>query len=309
MSKSTLLISGATGLVATQVIKTALVSGYRVWAISSRKELLKSKLKGLDVACFSNDEFLKGKMDLGQVDVFVQCAYTRSNDPICVATASQFAAKAFGIALRAKIARVINISTRSIYQEPQEGQLNTEQSIACPAGAIGIGKYTIECMAEEMFKDSGVAFTSLRLASVNEVKTSDVLPRPMNFFVDSVIKGNPVRVISGEQVMSYIDPRDIADAIMALLAIPGKKWKPIYNVGTGWLCTAKLLDIAKLVVKVGVERFHLAQVPINIEPRDVNMHAGMDISRITEDTGWTPKYTLEDMIVALYEMKLAEAQA
>jgi nucleoside-diphosphate-sugar epimerase len=304
--KDIILITGSTGLVATQLIKTLSINN-EIWAISSRVESIKKDYAKIDsVKCFSNEQLLNGDLDLSIVNTVIQCAYTRNNDPALVSSASLFASKVFGFALRAKVKKVINVSTRSVYKEPKEGCLNKEEDPIYPNGAIGIGKYTIECMAEEMFKDSGISYTSIRLASVNEVKMKDVLPRPMNFFVDSMINGTPIKVISGKQVMSYIDPRDIADAVSALLSIDSSLWKPIYNIGTGWMATATLLDIAKKIVKIGVEKYNLPEVNISIEPREIDMRAGLDISKITADTGWTPKYGLDDMIVALYNMKLSK---
>ena len=300
----TILITGASGLVANQLIET-LSKEFTVFAVSSRKELLLERFAGnKNVTIFTNEELFDGTLPIGAVTTIIQCAFTRSNDPIQVVSATEFATAVIGFAKRNGIKEVLNISTRSLYQDPEEGQLNTEKSPLKPAGTIGIAKHAIECMVNEIFKGTDVHFSNLRLASVNEVKLHDVLVRPMNLFVDCMIDGRPIKVINGTQVMSYIDPRDIADAVRALLKVDSTIWKPVYNIGTGWMATAKLLEIAELVRDIGIKRYGLKKVDINIEPRDIVMRAGLDISLIQQDTGWSPKYTLEDMIKALYEMKL-----
>lgn len=299
-----ILVTGATGLVGNQLVKT-LSKEFIVFAVSSRRELLLERFaENKNVKIFTNKEFLDGILPIDEVDTLIQCAFTRSNDPIQVVSATEYATAVIGLAKRKGVKEVLNISTRSLYQDPDEGQLNTENSPLKPVGTIGIAKHAIECMVNEVFKETDVRFSNLRLGSVNEVKTHDTMIRPMNVFADCVIEGKPIKVVSGTQVMSYIDPRDIADAIMALLKIDSSKWKSIYNIGTGWMATATLLEIAELVRDIGVNEFGLKRVDINVEPKDIVMRAGLDISRIQTDTGWTPKYSLKDMAVALYEMKL-----
>ena len=99
--------------------------------------------------------------------------------------------------------------------------------------------------------------------------------------------------------MSYIDPRDIASAISSLLKVP--QWKSVYNVGTGWLCTKSLLEMAQMVVSIG-KRMGYEEIPISIEEKNVVQRAGLDISRITNDTAWRPQVSLEQMIESLYQM-------
>ncbi len=304
MDFETVIVTGATGLVGNQLIET-LSKEFIVFAVSSRKELVKQRFKyNTNVIPYSNEEMFSGIMPINKASTLIQNAFTRSNEPSQVASATDFVMSVLGLAKRKGIKKVLNISTRSVYKDPEEGELNLEDSPLLPAGTIGIAKHAVECAVREMFSDTNVHFSNLRLASVNEVKTHDVLVRPINLFVESMLEGRPIKVISGTQTMSYIDPRDIASAILALLKVDSAIWKPIYNIGTGWLATAKLLDIAEKVKEIGVNKYGLKTREINIEPRDVIMRAGLDISLIQKDTGWVPKYTLEDMIMAVYDMKI-----
>lgn len=216
------------------------------------------------------------------------------------------AQKVFSQCVELGLDGVLNISSRSIYREPVEGCLNTEDSEIYTPGLITIGKYTVELMTEAFLGRTKIPYSNLRLASVNELKMDNNMVRPLNVFVENVIAGRPIRVVGGMQVMSFIDPRDVASAIRSFLEVNPSKWNSKYNIGTGWMCTDTLLAMARLVVERG-QHFGLQPVEIYIEEKDVNQRAGLDISRITADTGWKPQISLTDMIDALFEMKLDES--
>ena len=177
--------------------------------------------------------------------------------------------------------------------------MNTEDSPLNYSPYISLGKIIAERMVANYFGGTSIKFTNLRLGSVNELKLDNTMIRPLNVFVKNVINGEPIRVVGGMQVMSYIDPRDIAAAISSLLKV--SQWKSVYNVGTGWLCTKSLLEMAQMVVRIGKELSY-KEVPVNVEEKNVVQRAGLDISRITNDTAWRPQVTLEQMIESLYQM-------
>lgn len=296
-----ILITGSSGLVARFLIKMLLKKNYIIYAASSDVLVTKNLYKtDKNLIVISNEEVFDNKI-VKKVDFIVHCAFTRKNDMTEIVKS---------LALTYRLLKVwneenldigfINISTRSVYAEPNENELNTETSIIKPSGYIGLAKYATELMTD--LASNSKKYTCLRLSSVNELKNDNNMIRPMNVFVENMIKGENINIISGNQIMSYIDPRDVADAIYRLLLMDPKNWKSIYNIGTGWLCTKKLLEIANLVVMIGKENFNLLPVKVIVEEKDLQMHAGLDISRLEKDTGWKPSYTLENMIIDLYLM-------
>lgn len=235
--------------------------------------------------------------------MLIHSAFTRKNDFFEVKRGIDLARNVFQKAKELEFDGVLNISSRSIYKEPDEGCLNTEDSELNLAGPITVGKYTVELLAEAIIGGNGIPYSNLRLASVNEQKTDNNMVRPLNVFVDNVIAGKPIRVVGGMQVMSFIAPEDIATAISSLIEVGPSKWRNKYNIGTGWKCTDTLLNMANLVVERG-KAIGLTPVNINIEEKVIIQRAGLDITKITEDTGWTPVVTLSEMIDSLFEMKL-----
>lgn len=305
MKKMVVYITGASGLVGRYLISDILDNtDYFVVAISSCPVVVKERYNNNRFTSIGYDEFFSLDTADSRKDkrVLVHCAFTRKNDPEEAKRSLDLAKSVFLKCLNLKMEGVLNISSRSLYKEPEEGQLNTEESELNLSGLITLGKYSVELMAEALFSRDNIGYSNLRLASVNELKMDNNMVRPLNVFVENVIAGKPIRVVGGMQVMSFIDPRDVASAICSLLMVSPKQWRDKYNIGTGWMCTDTLLNMAKLVVARG-EHYGLNPVDINIEEKEVNQRAGLNIDKITADTGWIPKISLTEMVDALYEMK------
>lgn len=294
---NTVLITGASGLIARFLINRLAKDNNQIIAVSRNIDLLNQLYDTKNIKCFRN---LKD-INRTEINTIIHCAFTRKNDSSEVASSLDYAKNVFEFSKINSIKQIINLSSRSVYKEPVIGSLNNENSPISPSGQIGIAKYACELLLDSYFKDSGINFTSLRLASVNELKTDNNMVRPLNVFVDSMLNGQAIKVIGGMQQMSFIDPRDVAEAIVKLLDT-NKKWQKVYNVGTGWLCTKDLLSMTKMVIEIGKKR-GLKPVELNIEEKQVIQSAGLNIDLIQKDTGWEPKITLEQMIEDLYQMK------
>jgi len=299
------VITGASGLVGRNIVEVLSGSSeYDMVAAGFSKEKLENMFGSIkNVECISNSELLSDGFDAAGTDYVIHCAFTRKNDPAEITAAVDLTSGVYKKFVNGKTRGVIGISTRSVYKEPDEGELNTEESPICPNGLIGTAKYACELMLSNMCALAGQNFTILRLGSVNELKTTDTMVRPMNVFVDCMLEGKPIHIVGGSQVMSYIAPQDIASAVLSLLKLSPEKWADVYNVGTGWICTDTLLNIARRVRDIGAQKFGVKPVEIEIEERQINQRSGQDITRLSNATGWTPKWTLDTMICDLYSMK------
>ena len=67
-------------------------------------------------------------------------------------------------------------------------------------------------------------------------------------FVKSALEDEPIKLIGGQQTMAYMDVRDAADGIIALMSTDTSKWKDVYNFGNQFRYTIK--EIAEIVAKV-----------------------------------------------------------
>ena len=95
----------------------------------------------------------------------------------------------------------------------------------------------------------------------------------------------------GRQRRDYIFIDDVVEALMRL-GERASSDAPVYNVGTG-VGTA-FIDMARSIVAMaGGGRIELAEWP----PLDAQIETGdfvADISRISQDIGWTPAVALQD---------------
>lgn len=292
----TIVVTGASGLVARFLILELVKNKeYNVIAVSRNKNKIESLFKNNNVKCINYNELSNYVAGC----VLIHCAFTRNNDGKLVTESLDLTSNIFMMALKYTAEAIINISSRSVYIEPNEGCLNIEISPLNYGSFYSVGKIVAENMLQNICAGTNIKFTNLRIASVNELKLDNTMVRPLNVFVKNVIEGKPIKIVGGNQMMSYIDPRDVATSIVNLLQI--SQWSPIYNIGTGWYCTRKLIDLANLVVDIGAQLGY-DKVPIVVENKEINQRAGLDISKITADTGWIPQIPLEMMIKDLYIM-------
>src|SRR5699024_5982549 len=81
MNKQTVMISGAGGLLGTELIKQLILNDkFNIVAMSSQKEKLLEKYSQSKVKVVSNDYWVKELEDI-QVDVLINCAFPRSSKP------------------------------------------------------------------------------------------------------------------------------------------------------------------------------------------------------------------------------------
>lgn len=78
------------------------------------------------------------------------------------------------------------------------------------------------------------------------------------------------------------------------------KWQPTYNITLDkkrYLIT----DIAKMVASQA-EKLGYGNVEICLTPQDIHLCVGWTSKRFIDDSGWTPKVSLEATIEKMYDM-------
>ena len=64
-------------------------------------------------------------------------------------------------------------------------------------------------------------------------------------FVKAALTDEPIKLVGGNQVMAYMDVRDAAEGIIALMQTDTSVWKDVYNLGVPWRYTIR--EIAEIV--------------------------------------------------------------
>lgn len=285
----TILVTGSTGFIGSHLVK-ALAEEKRclvIGAVEDDNGFTDRYECNEYLRTIPNCELLKGNAP--RVDVVVNCAFARSNDPHLLADALDFTAKLAEALKRSGAGALINISSQGVYQRLPEGELQTEESGIAPVDLYSMAKYA----AEKIWISSACAacITNVRLASIN------MRQRFLFAFTKKILEGEPIVLTAPYQNAALLDVRDAVSGLQALIRLPDQERKAVYNLGTGSQMT--ILDYARIAEKTLKAYGCAAELRLNETDTGVR-NAGMDCSRLTRDTGWTPKVTADEMVRDFY---------
>lgn len=280
----TVLVTGASGLLGSNVVKHLLAKGFQVFSsimpIEQPTYVPKSNEKVV-----LNDDVFAG--NLPHIDVVINCAFARSNNAEQLASAFDFTTQLIEGFRKADIEGVINISSQGVYKRLPAGQLSREDSPIEPIDTYSMSKYAVE----KMFLLSGIKHvTSVRLASLN------MKQRFLYHFVRSAKEEGVIHLDSPRVYASILDVEDAAAALTALAAVPASNWKSVYNLSIG--TQYSLRQYAETVKAVGEKLGYKIEIVTNDNGNEST--AGSDISQLVADTGWKPVVTNEIMIERLF---------
>jgi UDP-glucose 4-epimerase len=180
-------------------------------------------------------------------------------------------------------------------------KLITENDSTAPISSYGMGKLLCEELIKFFHRVHGLEYQILRVANVYGCH----LPRKVNqgvieIFLRKVTQGLPLDVWgNSENVRDYIFIDDLCCSIERILESqpePG-----IYNIGTGVGHTVS--DVIRAIETVTNKRavVNYITAPDGMVPRNV-----LDITKIHDATGWSPKCSLLDGVQILYDRVLAQ---
>lgn len=280
----TILITGASGLLGSHIVKQLVGSGNRIIVsiLPAEKEIYQP-LESVEVIL--NDDIFDGK--LPHVDVVINCAFARSNNAVDLASGLDFTRnliKGFEIC---DIDGVINISSQGVYKRLPMGEFSKETSPIEPIDLYSMAKYSVE----KMFEISKLKhYTNVRLSSIN------MRQRFLFKFVQCIREGVPISLNSPNVYASLLDVKDAASALVALAMVPVEQWNHTYNLGTGKQYS--LQEFAETVQRVGLRLGYDAGIDINDNGNSST--AGMDTALLEDITGWKPIISNEMMIEEMF---------
>lgn len=295
-----IIITGAGGLVATELIYEVLRRGdAHLYLISTHVENIRNRyLKyGNNVSCFTLDSFAGfSKENSIKYDYCIHTAFSRSSEGSQIVKSIEYHRNLIELLKNLDLGVFVNISSQSVYGKTSE-PLWTENTPLDPDYPYALGKYFSEVITEQMLCGSGIKWTNLRLCSVCEKA------RFVNVFVKNAINGVPIRLTAPEQQCSFIDVRDVADALCRFMEracdIP---ILPCYNLGANIVTTIR--SIAHIVKEAGTKHYGLNDISISKEGSGNHIRTGMDSSLFINTFLWSPKYSIEDMVIELFEMNV-----
>lgn len=299
--KQTILVTGGAGYVGSVLVPKLLEAGYAVKVLDlylygdvleahprlteikgdlRDRQRVAEALRGCDtvihLACISNDPSYELDPDLGRsinYDAF---------RPLLEESRA------------AGIERFIFASSSSVYGVKDEPQVTEELSLE---PLTDYSKYKALC--EEILDEFADDFTvcTLRPATVCGYAPRQRLDVIVNILTNHAVNRGRILVFGGEQARPNLHIQDMTDAYLHILAQPAQKiHRKTYNVGG---VNHQVKELAEMIRQaVG------PQVEVETRPSDDNRSYRIDSSRIRDELGFAPRYTVLD---AVEELKQAFA--
>lgn len=290
----TIIITGASGLVASQLTNDLLdKTDYRLLLISTHPDKIAKRYKASHdrIFCLSLLDLAKYIDEGLSVDCCIHAAFARSSDGTQLVSSIEFTTSLIKLLQKVQLKTFVNISSQSVYGKDQN--LSKETTPLNPDYLYAFGKYTTEVITKIMFENSSVNWTNIRLASVCENA------RFMNIFVKNALAGIPIHITAGDQGCSFIDVRDVSSALQSMIESKDSHFSETYNLGTCAIYTIR--QIAEKVKNIG-DKSYGTSVIITEEKSNNCQKVGMDNKLFSETFNWFPAYSIDDMIISLYEM-------
>ena len=297
MQVKNIIITGASGLVATQLILDLLNNTqHYLYLVSTNPTALKDRYAGFTkkIKCCTLDSFSDYAKASGErFDACVNAGFARSSLGRPLVDSLEFTYRLVTLIKELGVGKFINISSQSVYGKETE-PLWTEQTPLDPDYMYALGKYNTELITRIVLSNSNVKWTNIRLSSVCENA------RFMNVFVKNALSGSPIYLTAGNQICSFIDVRDVSSALIKVIESDSNHFAEAYNLGTAEMFTIR--EIAEKVKQIG-DTMYGTSVIITEEANDNHIKIGMDNSLFKKTFNWEPSYSMDDMIISLFEMK------
>lgn len=284
----TVLVTGASGFLGHHLVMELLKDDQlQVIAICGRPEDKANPLPTHSrLKVFPLDSLFVEKWD--SIDTVVNCAFARSNDAKLLAEAFDFTEKEIRLFEDFKVKSVVNVSTQGVYQRRPVGELSNEESPIEPIDLYSMAKYA----CEKVFRVSSIPYvTNVRLASLYMPQ------RFLHFFIQKALNREPFTVTAPYQYAALLDVKDAASGLASIAIMDPEKRADVYNLGIG--VQYSLLEYAESVKAIGDSLGY--SVHFDINDKGTTVCAGMDCSRLMNDTGWKPIFMKDEMIMHLFK--------
>lgn len=287
-----LIITGAGGFLGSHVVRQLCGEGaWDIAAVTLGADEMRGRCQGLsNLKIYSEDAIFTGAVVLDREDVVLNCAYPRAMSGTDVADGLDYVESVFKAAASAGVRGIANISSQSVY-DPKRKHAATEQDRPCLTDGYSVGKYCMEKLLDSVCER--VPHTSIRLASLIGPGFD---ARVVNKLVAIALRDRRLSIEKNRQRFGYLDVRDAARGITALLCMDPKRWQPVYNMGPRGAYT--LEDFADIIQRQLLDNWG---IPISVETVDGDREANseLDSSLLIADIGEFRRLSMKESVDAI----------
>jgi UDP-glucose 4-epimerase len=294
----TVFVTGGAGFIGPHVVRRLLQGGSRVVSfdnyMTGSAQALSGEGEGLEI--------VKGDVrDLAQVtDALVRA---RPNAilhlaaihyiPYCNAHPAEAmdvnVTGTFNLLQAAKdvgVTKVVMASSAAVY--PIQDEACREDAPTGPTDIYGATKVALEALGQSFAAETGIPVTSARFFNV--YGPGETNPHVIPDILAQLGGDGPVKLGNMTPKRDYVHVSDIADGLVALLGSDHAEHRA-YNIGTGSEhSVSELIEVLSGAVGRDIE---VVSEPGRKRRLD-RQHLLSDISRMREEIGWEPRYTLQD---------------
>jgi UDP-glucose 4-epimerase len=164
-----------------------------------------------------------------------------------------------------------------------------EQTPLEPIEIYGESKLKGERLIEAFNRETGITATTVRIS--NAIGRRETNPHLVPHIFESLRASNQVPLGSLEARRDYIDTRDVADAILAVLAV--SEGYQVFNVGTG--VAHSVADIVAALGRMLGRPIEIRRDASRLRPVERPLLVA-DTGKIRRATGWAARVTLEESL-------------
>jgi nucleoside-diphosphate-sugar epimerase len=181
--------------------------------------------------------------------------------------------------------RVVAAGTCAEYDWKTGGYCSERETPLLPATFYGQCKHDLHDALETLSSATGLSAAWGRIFFLYGAHEHP--QRLVASVVGALLRDEPARCTHGEQLRDFLYVRDVAEAFVALLE---SDVRGAVNVASG-----ETVSLKSVVEKIGekLSRPHLVQLGARPAPLGEPELLAADVSRLRDEVGWTPRYTLD----------------
>ena len=289
-----LIITGATGMIGSAIVRQAIKQDYKVTCIVHRDSKRVANVpqdSHVSVVKCSIDEYSSLNLG-GSYDAFMHLAWDKTSvsgrDDVDTQLKNiQYTLDAVRLASRCSCKVFIGAGSQAEYgiqSVPLTGNLPVQ-----PESGYGIAKFTAGKLGGMLCRQLGIRFNWLRILSI--YGKNDGVNTLISYVIRELMAGRSPELTKCEQLWDYLNCEDVAKAFFAVLekGVEGK----VYPLGSGkGRKLSTYVEDIRDVINPNIE--------LGFGKKDYYPHQPMylvaDISELTKDTGWKPEVEFKDGI-------------